>query len=133
MKCNPSKVNWDQCNRGLGLWKSGLDCTMIEMSAGLVGDWKLAGDCRDHSGKGNHGIIHGVVVCVCMFLLGCATSPHETRYEQWQKGRPFTQTAWYTSVVAAADSTLAPAVRGRRTASAVGSNQRSIRLRGLYT
>jgi hypothetical protein len=27
---------------------------------GLVGHWKLAGDCRDHSGKGNHGINHGV-------------------------------------------------------------------------
>lgn len=33
-----------------------------------------------------------------------------TRYEKWQKDRPFTQTAWYTSVVAAPDSTLAPAV-----------------------
>jgi len=26
----------------------------------LVGYWKLQGDCRDYSGKGNHGINHGV-------------------------------------------------------------------------
>ena len=28
--------------------------------AGLVGYWKLRGDCRDHSGRGNHGVNHGV-------------------------------------------------------------------------
>lgn len=27
---------------------------------GLVGHWKLQGDCRDYSGHGNHGINHGV-------------------------------------------------------------------------
>jgi hypothetical protein len=27
---------------------------------GLVGHWKLAGDCRDYSGRGNHGVNHGV-------------------------------------------------------------------------
>lgn len=27
---------------------------------GLVGHWKLAGDCRDSSGQGNHGTNHGV-------------------------------------------------------------------------
>ena len=27
---------------------------------GLIGYWKLQGDCRDYSGKGNHGINHGV-------------------------------------------------------------------------
>lgn len=26
----------------------------------LVGYWKLHGDCRDHSGNGNHGVDHGV-------------------------------------------------------------------------
>jgi len=26
----------------------------------LIGHWKLAGDCRDHSGSGNHGVNHGV-------------------------------------------------------------------------
>jgi hypothetical protein len=26
----------------------------------LVGHWKLRGDCRDHSGSGNHGVNHGV-------------------------------------------------------------------------
>jgi hypothetical protein len=28
--------------------------------SGLVGHWKLRGDCRDYSGMGNHGINHGV-------------------------------------------------------------------------
>jgi hypothetical protein len=27
---------------------------------GLVGYWKLSGDCRDASGHGNHGVNHGV-------------------------------------------------------------------------
>src|SRR5215207_6113250 len=27
---------------------------------GLVGYWKLRGDCSDHSGLGNHGTNHGV-------------------------------------------------------------------------
>jgi hypothetical protein len=27
---------------------------------GLVGHWTLKGDCRDHSGQGNHGVNHGV-------------------------------------------------------------------------
>lgn len=27
---------------------------------GLVGHWKLRGDCRDYSGQGNHGVNHGV-------------------------------------------------------------------------
>src|SRR6187401_2031389 len=27
---------------------------------GLVGYWKLDGDCRDYSGHGNHGVNHGV-------------------------------------------------------------------------
>ncbi len=27
---------------------------------GLIGYWKLKGDCRDHSGKGNHGVNFGV-------------------------------------------------------------------------
>src|SRR5688572_33260150 len=27
---------------------------------GLVGHWKLEGDCRDYSGQGNHGVNHGV-------------------------------------------------------------------------
>src|SRR4029079_16901618 len=34
-----------------------------ELSAaepGLVGHWKLTGDCRDHSGEGRHAINHGV-------------------------------------------------------------------------
>src|SRR5882762_5891748 len=27
---------------------------------GLLGYWKLHGDCRDYSGHGNHGVNHGV-------------------------------------------------------------------------
>lgn len=30
------------------------------LEAGLVGHWKLQGDCRDHSGHGNDGVNHGV-------------------------------------------------------------------------
>src|SRR5258705_10418754 len=29
-------------------------------TAGLIGYWKLQGDCRDYSGHGNHGVNHGV-------------------------------------------------------------------------
>lgn len=32
----------------------------IELQRGLVGHWKLQGDCRDHSGHDHHGISHGV-------------------------------------------------------------------------
>jgi hypothetical protein len=32
---------------------------MADPQAGLVGHWKLAGDCRDSSGLGNHGVNHG--------------------------------------------------------------------------
>src|SRR4051794_24545303 len=28
--------------------------------SGLVGHWKLQGDCRDYSGRGNDGVNHGV-------------------------------------------------------------------------
>ncbi len=30
------------------------------LQRGLVGHWKLVGDCRDHSGHGLHGVNHGV-------------------------------------------------------------------------
>lgn len=32
----------------------------LDLDAGLVGHWKLAGDCRDSSGQDNHGVNHGV-------------------------------------------------------------------------
>jgi len=32
----------------------------IDQSQGIVGHWKLQGDCLDYSGKNNHGINHGV-------------------------------------------------------------------------
>ena len=31
------------------------------LNAGLIGYWKLAGDTKDYSGHGNHGVGHGVV------------------------------------------------------------------------
>jgi hypothetical protein len=31
-----------------------------DLDQGLAGYWKLQGDCRDYSGKGNHGVNHGV-------------------------------------------------------------------------
>ncbi|MBI3851970.1 MAG: LamG domain-containing protein [Verrucomicrobia bacterium] len=32
----------------------------VNTETGLVGYWKLRGDCRDYSGHGNHGVNHGV-------------------------------------------------------------------------
>ncbi|MBM3993494.1 MAG: hypothetical protein FJ303_04995, partial [Planctomycetes bacterium] len=32
----------------------------VDFARGLIGYWKLAGDCRDHSGHGHHGTNHGV-------------------------------------------------------------------------
>ena len=34
--------------------------TEVELQRDLVGYWKLQGDCRDSSGRNNHGVIHGV-------------------------------------------------------------------------
>ncbi|MSS70227.1 MAG: LamG domain-containing protein [Candidatus Latescibacteria bacterium] len=31
----------------------------MDLTSGLIGHWKLSGDCRDHSGNGNHGVNHG--------------------------------------------------------------------------
>ncbi len=31
----------------------------VRADAGLVGHWPLAGDCKDHSGRGNDGVNHG--------------------------------------------------------------------------
>jgi len=35
-------------------------CQASAAEPGLVGHWKLQGDCRDYSGQGNHAINHGV-------------------------------------------------------------------------
>ena len=35
-------------------------CIAADAEPGLVGHWKLQGDCRDSSGSGNHGVNHGV-------------------------------------------------------------------------
>ena len=35
-------------------------CAAAGADAGLVGHWKLRGDCRDYSGQENHGVNHGV-------------------------------------------------------------------------
>ena len=33
---------------------------LAEPAKGLVGHWKLQADCQDSSGRGNHGVNHGV-------------------------------------------------------------------------
>src|SRR5262245_46124086 len=35
-------------------------CGQPNQEPGLVGYWKLKGDCRDYSGLANHGVNHGV-------------------------------------------------------------------------
>jgi len=55
------------------LWRTCLSIVLVSVSVvgaehsrvdslepGLVGHWKLRGDCRDYSGHGNHGVNHGV-------------------------------------------------------------------------
>ncbi len=37
-----------------------LPCTALGAEPGLIGHWKLQGDCRDYSGHDNHGVNHGV-------------------------------------------------------------------------
>ena len=39
---------------------SGGDVVAGPLEQGLIGHWKLRGDCRDHSGQNNHGTNHGV-------------------------------------------------------------------------
>src|SRR5688572_30829192 len=34
--------------------------SVAAVDTGLMGYWKLRGDCRDYSGQGNHGVNHGV-------------------------------------------------------------------------
>jgi hypothetical protein len=48
----------------LAAWFS-ISCTFgaepsLDNTPGLAGYWKLQGDCRDYSGRGNHGVNHGV-------------------------------------------------------------------------
>ena len=45
---------------GCGLGLNEAVAASPALTEGLVGHWKLRGDCRDHSGQGNHGINHGV-------------------------------------------------------------------------
>lgn len=37
---------------------------LAEQQLDLVGHWKLAGDCRDDSGRGNHGLNHGAELTI---------------------------------------------------------------------
>jgi hypothetical protein len=37
-----------------------VSCAAAGADTGLVGHWKLQGDCRDYSDHGNHGVNHGV-------------------------------------------------------------------------
>ena len=43
------------------LWVLWLPCNacLARTEPGLLGHWKLAGDCRDYSGRENHGVNHG--------------------------------------------------------------------------
>ena len=43
----------------LAVWCFSTGMGWADPQAGLVGHWKLAGDCRDYSGQGNHGVNHG--------------------------------------------------------------------------
>ncbi len=39
-----------------------LATTQAEAERGLIGHWRLQNDCRDSSGRGNHGTSHGAVI-----------------------------------------------------------------------
>ena len=41
-----------------GLWSCAV--ALADPGSGLVGHWTLRGDCRDRSGRNNHGVNHGV-------------------------------------------------------------------------
>ena len=43
----------------LAIWYLSTGVGLADPQAGLVGHWKLVGDCRDDSGQGNHGVNHG--------------------------------------------------------------------------
>lgn len=45
----------------IGAVANGASPTTNDISRGLIGFWKLAGDCNDYSGAKNHGINRGVV------------------------------------------------------------------------
>lgn len=50
-----------QLRIAIALTLAGLcQATAYGAEPGLVGHWKLQGDCRDYSGQGNHGVNHGV-------------------------------------------------------------------------
>lgn len=48
------------CSALLVLPASAQSDTPQSLAEGLAGHWKLKGDCQDHSGRGNHGVNHGV-------------------------------------------------------------------------
>jgi hypothetical protein len=41
-------------------WEGGNNLLPNQIDSGLVGYWKLKGDCKDYSGKENYGTNHGV-------------------------------------------------------------------------
>ena len=49
-----------------------------------------------------------LVTLACLWAVASGIGHGETRYAQWQKTRPFIQSAWYTSVVSAPDGTQGP-------------------------
>src|SRR5689334_14148569 len=58
--CDRRRVGW------IGFATSALLCVMslaepaVAAEPGLIGHWKLQGDCRDYSGNENNGVNHGV-------------------------------------------------------------------------
>lgn len=53
-------ADWSEGLQQAALANSGDTAIDGSLKQGLVGYWKLRGDCRDHSGCGNHGVNHGV-------------------------------------------------------------------------
>src|SRR5262249_4998058 len=66
----------------------------VELERGLIGYWKLRGDCRDHSGHGHHGTNHGVDLQTGSFD-GRGAYVEIPSDEQLRLGRgDFTVSAW---------------------------------------
>lgn len=66
----------------------------VDLQHGLVGYWKLQGDCRDHSGRGHHGTNHGVDLATGTFD-GRGAYVEISTSESLRLGRgDFTVSAW---------------------------------------
>ena len=52
-------MNNTPISHSLAIWFVLSGACLAQQQLDLVGHWKLAGDCRDYSGHGNHGVNHG--------------------------------------------------------------------------